>query len=577
MSAPGKRPAPNGDLPDAKRPKQENGTSVAAAQAAGAPRMNPAEIAAMIAARKAEVQAKYGSQISATSAATFSATPQPATTTLTAKPQSTTPAASQPINISEIQKKIIEARAKVAAGLSSTGLAMPQDKTKRGLKAEFFPGLDLTSGAINLETIKANIPKSSFATTKANIRETSKPEKFEIKELKIERPDTAAFSDPRQNPYFDPKLTAAVAPKMRHKKTFHFVKPGAFVEEANKARAVAQLESLKQAIAESVKKSGLETEMELVSDLSIRKEPPPIVEWWDLPLLPSGSYTDVDLGRYREKLTDDSDIVTSLVHHPSKLDPPGNKAPVVARPLMLTKKEQKKLRRQKRLEAQKEKMDKIRIGLLPPDVPKLRIANLMRVLGTEAVSDPTKMEATVRAQMKARQTAAAAHDAANKLTDEQRKEKNRAKMQEDTSEIVEVAVFRLGHLENKQHKFKVDNNAQQLYLTGCVIVYQAFTLVVVEGGPKGIKKYKKLMLKRIKWEVNGMSMTRDDDNDEEEEEEDAKPNQCVLVWEGEVKTPAFEKFVFFKAPTETRVKEILAPKDVMHYWDAAKNWVPEAM
>jgi len=37
---------------------------------------------------------------------------------------------------------------------------------------------------------------------------------------------------------------------------------------------------------------------------------------------------------------------------------------------------------------------------------EVRMANLMRVLGTEAVQDPTKVEAHVRAQMAKRQRSA---------------------------------------------------------------------------------------------------------------------------------------------------------------------------
>ena len=42
-------------------------------------------------------------------------------------------------------------------------------------------------------------------------------------------------------------------------------------------------------------------------------------------------------------------------------------------------------------------------------------------------------------------------------------------------------------------------NAQQLHLTGCCLIYHDINIVVVEGGAKGLKKYKKLMLHRIKW------------------------------------------------------------------------------
>ena len=76
---------------------------------------------------------------------------------------------------------------------------------------------------------------------------------------------------------------------------------------------------------------------------------------------------------------------------------------------------------------------KVRLGLEEPPEPKMRISNLMRVLGTEAVADPTKMEAHVRAQMAKRQRAHEEANAARKLTPEQRSEKKTKKMAEDTS------------------------------------------------------------------------------------------------------------------------------------------------
>ena len=39
------------------------------------------------------------------------------------------------------------------------------------------------------------------------------------------------------------------------------------------------------------------------------------------------------------------------------------------------------------------------MGLLAPDEPKVKMSNLMRVLGNEQIMDPTKVEAQVRAQM----------------------------------------------------------------------------------------------------------------------------------------------------------------------------------
>ena len=42
-------------------------------------------------------------------------------------------------------------------------------------------------------------------------------------------------------------------------------------------------------------------------------------------------------------------------------------------------------------------MDKMeRLGLVQPDEPKVKMSNLMRVLGNEAIQDPTKVKAHVR-------------------------------------------------------------------------------------------------------------------------------------------------------------------------------------
>ena len=65
--------------------------------------------------------------------------------------------------------------------------------------------------------------------------------------------------------------------------------------------------------------------------------------------------------------------------------------------------ERKKLRKQRRREEEKEKQEMIQFGLIPKPEPKVKMSNLMRVLGSEAVQDPTKVEAHVRAQVAERQ------------------------------------------------------------------------------------------------------------------------------------------------------------------------------
>ena len=62
-----------------------------------------------------------------------------------------------------------------------------------------------------------------------------------------------------------------------------------------------------------------------------------------------------------------------------------------------------------------------------------------------------------------------------------------------------VYVYRLRSLHNPSKKFKVETNAKQLFMTGIVILHKDCNVVVVEGGPRQQKKFKRLMMHRIKW------------------------------------------------------------------------------
>ncbi|TPX65837.1 hypothetical protein SpCBS45565_g04880 [Spizellomyces sp. 'palustris'] len=497
----------------------------------------------------------------------------------TGSPAPSSPAAPSPPALSrqdEMQRRIDEAKQRIRQSLQANpsllaAPILPGDKEKRGLNMAYHPALMVDgSGQLNIKGgARALIPKADFATVKANQR-IAQPKEPAKKEMKIEQV-SADFADPSKNPYYDPKLGTKVVPRPRIRKGFKFVQPGRFVNEANQLRAKAQLEKLKQDIAESVRKTGMDVELDLVAEQGMRKEPPPAVEWWDAPLVPDG-YENFDADAV---LMSETSIVTNYVQHPIPIQPPAEPGDPKLKPLMLTTKERKKLRRQRRQEAQKEKRDKIRLGLLPPEQNKVKISNLMMVLGTEAVQDPTNVEAAVRAQMAARLKKHKDMNAAGKLTDEQRKEKKRKKLREDTNNLVEVAVFRINDLSHPQHKFKVDMNAQQHNLTGVAILYSGLNVVIVEGGPKGIKAYKKLMTRRIDWSNEKKS---EEDGAEEASSTGPKaPNQCVLVWEGEIKDRLFKFFRFKPLPTEVRIKEYLEKMRAVHYWDAAKNYVgPDA-
>ncbi|KAB1260870.1 U4/U6 small nuclear ribonucleoprotein Prp3 [Camelus dromedarius] len=386
-------------------------------------------------------------------------------------------------------------------------------------------------------------------TLKANIRAVKREQfKQQLKEKPSE--------DMESNTFFDPRVS--IAPSQRQRRTFKFHDKGKFEKIAQRLRTKievvikfhfcmfaageAQLEKLQAEISQAARKTGIHTSTRLAliaPKKELKEGDIPEIEWWDSYIIPNG----FDL-----EIVDNDTPVTLGVY--------------------LTKKEQKKLRRQTRREAQKELQEKVRLGLMPPPEPKVRISNLMRVLGTEAVQDPTKVEAHVRAQMAKRQKAHEEANAARKLTAEQRKVKKIKKLKEDISQGVHISVYRVRNLSNPAKKFKIEANAGQLYLTGVVVLHKDVNVVVVEGGPKAQKKFKRLMLHRIKWDEQ-TSNTKGDDDEESDEEAVKKTNKCVLVWEGTAKDRSFGEMKFKQCPTENMAREHFKKHGAEHYWDLA--------
>ena len=265
-------------------------------------------------------------------------------------------------------------------------------------------------------------------------------------------------------------------------------------------------------------------------------DPIPDIEWWDAPLLTANKrsylaneesfnenrneaisskleYGNVENHEKNLELLQSSNFsqdlirmekITNMIEHPIPFKV--NQSQNVIMPMYLTKEERKKIKRRKRMEKEKEKQDKIRLGLMKPPPPKVKLSNMMRVLGNEAIADPSKVEKDVKKSIAERLKNHLARNEGKKLTREMKKEKTMRKLKRDSAIECRVAVFRVEDLSNRSHRFKVDKNANQLALHGICLICDKKSglnlpcIVVVEGGPKAIKFYKKLMVKRIKWE-----------------------------------------------------------------------------
>lgn len=246
-------------------------------------------------------------------------------------------------------------------------------------------------------------------------------------------------------------------------------------------------------------------------------------------------------------------------------------------------------------------------------ISTVRLSNLMKVLTSDAVQDPTRVEARVRREVAMRKHQ---HDKMNierKLTDEQRKEKIETKKVEAERKGLVGAAFkyvvqtayrhntdvgsnRVKTLSDPSHRFKVRKNAEQMNLTGLCIFNPGFSLVYVEGAPKFLKQYKHLLLRRMRWTEAAHPRGAEDVETEGEADEEEpgvnvgkgkakevltdegivslEDNRCDLVWEGQIADRAFRNFKPKSCPTDASAKEALGMKLSSH-WDNAKNWKPQ--
>ncbi|XP_071702485.1 protein RDM16-like isoform X2 [Rutidosis leptorrhynchoides] len=421
-----------------------------------------------------------------------------------------------------------------------------------------------------------NIPKlNNLSTLKVNINKQKK-DAFQILKPELE-------VDPDKNPHFDPRMGIDKVKLLRPKKmTFQFVEEGKWAKEAEIIKLKSQFGEAqarefraKQAqLAKAKAEPDINPNLIEVSERIIIKEKPkdpiPDVEWWDVTLLDSGSYGNITEGGLAEDVLK-KEKVTLYVEHPRPIEPPAEPAPPPPQPLKLTQKERKKLRTQRRLATEKNRQEMIRQGLLEPPKPKVKMSNLMRVLGSEATQDPTRLEMEIRSAAAEREQAHVDRNIARKLTPAERREKKERKLfdDNDTLETI-VSVYKINELSHPQTRYKVGVNAQENRLSGCAVISEGICVVVVEGGNKSIKRYQKLMLKRINW----TDAVKQENEGEDHDDEKVK-NKCVLVWQGSVAKPNFHRFLVHECRTENAARKVFSDVGVGHYWDLSVNFSDE--
>ncbi|KAI9756427.1 MAG: hypothetical protein M4579_003849 [Chaenotheca gracillima] len=584
-SNPRKRPLPDEDSSAVqKRPRSNNGSPVPATNGSAGARPDVNKIMAEARAKAAAVAARLGG-------------PRPAPNGASQSPplggaSSLSPAPSAPAGLS----KIDQLKARVAAAVKAPSAAQQRTasplsayqppehdenlaRARGGLDVGLHPALLGDSGQDGRFVRNRQGAPPKFATTMAN-RRTESP----VPSTKAGKKRQLDLSGPpveetRSNPYFDASLGPQTATlRGRNSRQLVFNQKGKYIQQANALRRQAALEQMKKRIAESSRRAGIDEDLD--AEKAFVVQPPPDIEWWDEGLVNGTTYGALDKPSNLKIDVPDS-IVTIYIQHPILIEPPQDKNMPPPKPMYLTSKEQAKIRRQRRNEELKEQQAKIRLGLEPAPPPKVKKSNLMRVLGEEAVKDPTAVEARVNREIADRAEKHVDMNESRKLNKDQRHEKLATNQEKDASKGIHAAAYRIDNLSNGRHRFKIAKNAEQHALTGICILHPKLNLVVVEGGEHSVRAYKKLMQNRIDWTENSPSIVREGNQeslarwlqaeDDSGALKDLQLNQCTLLWEGEVKNRGFRKWGSRVCETDAAAKDALSRAKYDNFWALAKS------
>jgi len=445
------------------------------------------------------------------------------------------------------------------------------------------------SSAARLEAIQARLaaargevrpaaPDSTapkFPTTKGNRVSESPAPQIEAKTKTPAAKQKKSQDEELENPYFDPK--AAVQSRGRVPRAIVFNEHGKYLDQASKLRAQSRLEQIRKTLALQTRRAGLDEN----SERGFLVQQPPDVEWWDEGILSEKTYDCIDEPD-KVKIESEDSIITIYVQHPPLLKAPQDQRLVEVKPMHLTTKEQQKLRRMRRATDLKEHQAKIRLGLEPPPPPKVKRGNMMRVMGEQAIADPTAVEMLVESQIAQRHDDHISANHSRKLTKEEQHAKLAQNQQKDAQKGMYMCVFKINTLAYGKHRYQIDLNAKQLALTGVTIFNPDLNLVIVEGGIHSINKYKKLMLQRIDWhdnapptEIQAEKQASDPkwmhSTDEIGNLKDHSSNKCSLIFEGEIKQHSFRKWGSKMCETAGEARELLARSKLDSLWALAKS------
>lgn len=111
--------------------------------------------------------------------------------------------------------------------------------------------------------------------------------------------------------------------------------------------------------------------------------------------------------------------------------------------IYLTDKEKKRLSRNKRLEKEKDKQERVKLGLMAAPLPKIKMSNYQKIMAKDAIADPSGTELIAKAIIQQRLETHLEQNESRKLTSQQKEAKMQRKHLSDKEKQCFRALFRI--------------------------------------------------------------------------------------------------------------------------------------
>ncbi|SCV03467.1 LAME_0H10660g1_1 [Lachancea meyersii CBS 8951] len=370
----------------------------------------------------------------------------------------------------------------------------------------------------------------------------------------------------------------------RYSRGLKFHEPGVLSRELDEQRAFLASQNELKRQQEEIERAKVRAGE--LPDVSIREHNyllghVPQLEWWDAAYV-GDVHTWSIKDKYTQKMEDSDDDddeddyenenntgtpqtpTIRYVQHPVPIKTPDLARELPVPRIRLVKREQKKVRRNRRKLLREEHEHKVQLGLEPKPAPKVKLANMMSVYqNSENITDPTSWEQTVRAQVEDRHRVHVETNIRRHL--EAKEHKKEANVNENTASTfsdLHCRVFRFSSLRNPKIRFKLAANSRQLKMRGVCLRAgcDGPGILIVVGTEKNCRFYLKLVLHRLKWSEGftdpdtGLLV-------------DCSKEKVTLEWEGILKECRFRGWFMKECQSEDEIREVLRQLGSESFYD----------